>query len=108
VTTPFEHALEAGDLDQLRASPKADLHVHGVGGGSRAFLRERTGRDIAPSDRVFRSMAEMDAWTQDNIADLFRGPTGRALAFEATFTQAQSDGVTRIDLGEDVWGVTLH
>jgi adenosine deaminase len=108
MTTPFERALEAGDLAQLRTCPKADLHVHGVGGGSRAFLLERTGRDIAPSDRVFGSLAEMDAWTQANIADLFRGPSGRALAFEATFAQARSDGVTRIDLGEDVWGVTLH
>ena len=44
----FTDALEAGDLAAVRACPKADLHNHGGGCGSRAFLRERTGHDVAP------------------------------------------------------------
>lgn len=108
MSTPFQRALEAGDLTGLRTCPKADLHVHGIGGGSREYLRARTNRDIAPMTGVLTSMAEMDAWTQANVGDLFSGAAGRALAFEATFAQAASDGVTRIEFGEDVWGVTLH
>ncbi len=108
MSTPFQAALEAGDLAGLRACPKADLHVHGIGGGSRAYLRERTGLDIAPIEGVLGSMAEMDAWTQANIGDMFKGASGRGLAFGATFAQARLDGVTRIEFGEDVWGVTLH
>src|ERR1700729_2280283 len=108
MSNPFQTALEAGDLDAIRACPKSDLHVHAIMGGNRDFLRERTGRDVAPLEGVLDSMAEMHAWVNDNVADLFAGADGRALAFEATFVQAQRDGVTRIEVGEDVWGVTLH
>jgi len=104
----FEIALEAADLAALRACPKSDLHVHAIGGGSRDFLRERTGRDIPPIEGILDSLAEMDVWTQKQVGDLFSGAMGRALAFEATFAQARRDGVTRIEVGEDVWGITLH
>jgi adenosine deaminase len=30
------------------------------------------------------------------------------VGIEATFVQARRDGVTRIEAGEDVWGITLH
>lgn len=53
----FQTALRDGDLAGVRARPKADLHVHGIGGGSRAYLRERWGRDVAPVDRLLGSMA---------------------------------------------------
>jgi hypothetical protein len=33
---------------------------------------------------------------------------GRMLGIEATFVQARRDGVTRLEAGEDVWGITLH
>jgi adenosine deaminase len=82
--------------------------VHAIMGGNRDFLRERTGRDIAPLQGVLRSMDEMHVWATDNVGDLFAGAEGRALAFEATFVQARRDGVTRIEVGEDAWGITLH
>ncbi|WP_304169089.1 hypothetical protein [Phenylobacterium aquaticum] len=102
----FQAALEAGDLAGLRACPKADLHIHAVMGGDRDFIRERTGRDIAPLEGVLGSMDEMHAWVDDTTGGVFRGAAGRALAFEATFVQAVKDGVTRIEVGEDVWGIT--
>jgi adenosine deaminase len=108
VNTPFQTALEHGDLEAIRACPKSDLHVHAIMGGNREFLRERTGRDIAPLQGVLRSMDEMHVWARDNVGDVFAGVEGRALAFEATFVQAQRDGVTRIEVGEDAWGITLH
>jgi adenosine deaminase len=42
------------------------------------------------------------------VGDLFAGAEGRALAFEAAFVQARRDGVTRIEVGEDAWAITLH
>jgi len=108
MASSFADALEAGDLDALRRAPKADLHVHGVGGGDRAFLRERTGVDIAPLAGRLASMAEMHAFTDANLTPIFGGVSGRALAFEATFVGARKDGVTRIEFGEDVWAITLH
>lgn len=104
----FETALVAGDLDALRRCPKADLHVHGVGGGSRAYLRDRIGCDIAPLEGALSSMAEMHAWADEHLAPLFEGTAGRELAAEATFAQARLDGVTCIEFGEDAWGITLH
>lgn len=108
MSTPFQTALEAGDLAGLRACPKADLHIHAILGGCREFIRERTGRDIAPLEGVLGSMDEMHAWTNAQTGDVFEGADGRALAFQATFVQAKKDGVTRLEVGADVWEITLH
>jgi adenosine deaminase len=108
MTTAFQIALEADDLAAVRACPKAELHVHAIMGGNRQFLLERTGRDIAPLEGVLGSMDEMHAWVSAATGDMFAGPAGRGLAVEATFVQARLDGVTRLEVGEDVWGVTLH
>jgi adenosine deaminase len=108
VSSDFVTALETGDREAVRRAPKADLHIHGIGGGDRVFLRERTGVDIAPVDRALESMAEMHAFVDANLSSLFAGAEGRALAFEATFVQARKDGVTRLEVGEDAWGITLH
>jgi adenosine deaminase len=109
VGSPFQAALEARDLDGLRACAKADLHVHsGVISGDRAFLKERTGLDIRPVDRVLTSMDDMHAWVRGQVGDYFRQMPGRMIGIEATFVQARRDGVTRLEAGEDVWGITLH
>jgi adenosine deaminase len=102
----FTAALEADDLDGVRAVPKADLHAHSTGSGNRAFLRQRTGFDVAPVRAPLRSMAEMHAWYAAHIGSLFDGADGRLLALEASFAQATSDGVTRIELGDDCWVLT--
>ena len=104
----FHAALASGDLAAIRACPKADLHVHAIMGGSRDFIEARTGRRIAPLEGTLHSMREMDAWVGERVGDIFAGADGRALALEATFVQASQDGVTRIEVGEDVWGITLH
>lgn len=104
----FAAALETGDLPALRRAPKADLHIHGFGGGDRAFVRQRTGVDVAPVDGVLPSMAAMHAFAEERLAPVFAGTVGRALALEATFVQARKDGVTRLEVGEDAWAITLH
>ena len=107
MSTPFEDALLARDIGALRQCPKADLHNHFIGGGNRTWLSQISGRDIAPLDRPIKSMAEMHAWTDRHINPLFPGPKGRLTLFETTLIQARHDGVTRLDIGEDVWGITL-
>ena len=87
--------------------PKSDLHNHAFGGGNRAWIARTTGRDIAPLDHPLGSMGEMHEWVGRHIGPLFDGPTGRLTAFEATLVQARDDGVTRLEVGEDVWAITL-
>ena len=106
MSSAFQDALERRDLAAIRACPKADLHVHAILGGCREFLHERTGYDIVPLQGVLHSMDEMHAWTHANLKPVFGEGEGRALAFEASFVQAAKDGVTRLELGADVWEVT--
>lgn len=107
MTTTFQDALKANDIHALRAIPKSDLHNHALAGGHRALVSEWAGRDVAPLDRPLASMTEIHAWVEDRLGSLFNGPNGRLKAFEATFVQAKYDGVTRLEVGEDVWAITL-
>jgi len=105
----FIDALTRRDLAAIRRVPKSDLHNHGLASGNRDFIRERTGRDIAPVTQPLRSMAEMHAWFDANIAPVFKSlPPDEAhrLGREAPFVQARLNGVTRIEFGEDVWMVS--
>ena len=107
--SPFQDALEARDLAGLRACAKADLHVHAqFVSGDREFLKQATGLDIRPVDRVLTSMGDMHAWVRDQGRGLFDRMPGRVLGVEAAFVQARKDGVTRLEAGEDVWGITLQ
>jgi hypothetical protein len=106
--SPFQTALETGDLDTIRRVPKSDLHNHFFLGGNRALVSEWAGKDIAPLDHKLGCMAEMHEWVQAKFGTLFAGAQGRLKAFEATLVQAKSDGVTRIETGETPWAITLH
>jgi len=107
MTATFQEALTTGDIDALRAIPKSDLHNHALLGGHRALVSRWAGRDIAPLDRPLTSMADMHAWVDNRLGSLFAGPKGRLRAFEAAFVQAKHDGITRLEIGEDIWAVTL-
>ncbi|MBO4809851.1 MAG: adenosine deaminase family protein [Lachnospiraceae bacterium] len=101
----FTDALGNGDLESIRKCPKADLHNHFVLGGSRRYLLENSGRDIRPITKPLNSMDEMHAWNAANIGDFFDTPEGRRTLIRATFEQAKEDGVTVLEIGEDVWGL---
>jgi hypothetical protein len=75
--------------------------------GTAVLVSEWAGQDIAPLDHPLSSMAEMHAWVEDRLGSLFHGPQGRLRAFEAAFVQAKHDGVERLEIGEDVWAITL-
>lgn len=102
----FIAALEMGDLDGVRRVPKAESHTHGPFGGDRAWLAERSGRDIAPVVRPLASMEEMHAWTATHVGDLFKGKGGRRLGWEGAFVRARRDGLVRVEFGDDVWMIT--
>ena len=101
----FIEALKSGNIDEIRTFPKADLHNHFVLGGSKEYILEKTGYAIRPIDKPLKSMAEMDAWSGEYIGNRFNSPEGRRLLIEATFAQAKKDGVTVLEIGEDVWGL---
>ena len=98
-------ALEQGNLETLRKYPKADLHNHFALGGSRRFLYQATGKKIEPLVHPLASMAEMDQWSQKYIGQYFNSTEGRKLLIRATFQQAKEDGVTVLEIGEDVRGL---
>ena len=103
----FTEALIRGDIAAVRSCPKADLHNHFVLGGSRAYLRAHTGKEIRPLDRPIHSMDEMHAWYARNLGASFETSEGRRLLIRAAFAQAKEDGVTVLEIGEDVWGLDV-
>lgn len=101
----FVEALESENIENIRKFPKSDLHNHFVLGGSREYILCNTGHEIKPINEPLSSMSEMDAWSGRYIGDHFNSPAGRRLLIEATFAQAKADGVTVLEIGEDVWGL---
>ena len=101
----FAEAIKGGALEEIRRAPKADLHNHFVLGGSRAYILRKTGYAIDPISRLLGSMGEMDAWCDKYIGSRFHSSEGRKLLIEAAFAQAREDGVSVLEIGEDVWGL---
>jgi adenosine deaminase len=97
----FISALQSGDLQALREVPKADLHNHT--GCSRVIFQKLTGVNVPPLDHKLHSIQEMEQWVHKNIGSVTDTTEGRVSSFEATFQQAREDGVTILDVGEDVW-----
>ncbi|MBO4686506.1 MAG: hypothetical protein J5628_07650 [Lachnospiraceae bacterium] len=101
----FTDALVLGNLDAVRRCPKADLHNHFVLGGSRQYLLKHSGKDIQPIKEPLHSMDEMHAWNSRNLGGCFETGEGRRMLIRAAFSQAKEDGVTVLEIGEDVWGL---
>ena len=101
----FIEALKKGDLETVRRFPKSDLHNHFVLGGCREYILSKTGYSIEPISGPIGSMNEMDAWSSRHIGNRFNSPEGRKMLIEAAFVQAKKDGVTVLEIGEDVWGL---
>ncbi len=101
-------ALQQSDLAALRRVPKADLHNHFVLGGSRAYLQQKTGWDIQPLSRPLHSMEQMHRWAQEHLGARFDSGPMRRLLIEAAFVQARQDGVSVLEIGEDVWGLNAY
>ena len=101
----FIDELKQENIEGIRKFPKADLHNHFVLGGSRKYLREHIGENIQAIKKPLHSMNDMHAWNEQNIGQIFNSSEGRRLLIDATFAQAKEDGVTILEIGEDVWGL---
>ena len=101
----FIDAIKSENLAAIRGFPKSDLHNHFVLGGSREYILGKTGYAISPISEQLKSISEMDAWSGKYIGNRFNSSEGRRLLVEATFEQAKQDGVTILEIGEDVWGL---
>lgn len=104
-SSSFIWALKNHDLAAIRKIPKSDLHNHFVLGGSRGYIKRKTGCDIRPIQTVLHSMADMHKWSNENIGSRFHSKDMRKLLIEAAFVQAKDDGVSVLEIGEDVWGL---
>jgi adenosine deaminase len=101
----FIEALQTRNLDAIRKIPKADLHNHFSLGGNREYIRKLTGIDIPSCDSVLSSMQDMHDWNAKYIGEKFNSSSMRKLLIDATFVQAKADGVSILEIGEDVWGL---
>lgn len=101
----FIEALKSENIENIRQFPKSDLHNHFVLGGNRDYIFNKTGHYIKSISKPLKSMDEMDAWSRKYIGNYFNSTDLRRLLIEATFVQAKSDGVTVLEIGEDVWGL---
>ena len=101
----FIDELKQKNIEGIRKFPKADLHNHFVLGGSRKYLCERIGENIQAIKEPLHSMNDMHAWNEQNIGQIFNSSEGRRVLIDATFAQAKEDGVTILEIGEDVWGL---
>ena len=50
-------------------------------------------------------MAEMHAWNAQNMGSYFETGDGRRMLIRAAFSQAKDDGISILEIGEDVWGL---
>jgi hypothetical protein len=101
----FKNALMNHDLEELKRVPKADLHNHFALGGNREYIFDKTGIWINACDETLMSMDKMHRWSKENLANHFSTQQMRKLMIEATFIQAKQDGVSILEIGEDVWGL---
>lgn len=101
----FMDALKSRALARIRKIPKADLHNHFTLGGDREYIRKLTGIDIPAFDGVLSSMQDMHDWNAKYLGEKFHSSSMRRLLIDATFMQAKADGVSVLEIGEDVWGL---
>lgn len=101
----FINALKQKNLEKIKLCPKSDLHNHFVLGGSRRYLKQLTGVEIEPVKAPLSSMDEMHTWNHINMGERFNGTAMRKVLIRAAFQQAKEDGITVLEIGEDVWGL---
>ncbi len=101
----FIEALENKNLATIRKIPKADLHNHFPLGGNREHIRKLVGIDIPFYDGILTSMQDMHDWNSKYLGEKFHNSRMRKLLIDSAFVQAKTDGVTILEIGEDVWGL---
>lgn len=101
----FMNALERQDINAIRSIPKSDLHNHFALGGNRGYIKEITGIDIPYCKGILKSMDDMHNWDNKYLGEKFNNKEMRKIKIDATFVQANLDGIKILEIGEDVWGL---
>ncbi len=101
----FMNALEREDINAIRSIPKSDLHNHFALGGNREYIKEITGIDIPYCKDILKSMDDMNNWDNKYLGEKFNNKEMRKIKIDATFVQANLDGIKILEIGEDVWGL---
>lgn len=100
----FIQALESRDMDLLKKVPKTDLHNHSTNGCSVEYAKRHAGIIVPKLEGKLKSMDEMHQWMSKNIDEYFKTTEGRNILLEGCFEVAKDDGITVLEVGEDVWG----
>lgn len=101
----FKDSLKHHNISGIQSVPKSDLHNHFVLGGNRKFIEQHTGHQILPMRGIAASMKAMDKWNAEYLGARFDSTEMRKLLIDAAFYQAKIDGITILEIGEDVWGL---
>ncbi|WP_415331372.1 adenosine deaminase [Clostridium perfringens] len=101
----FMNALEREDINAIRSIPKSDLHNHFALGGNREYIKKITGIDIPYCKNILKSMDDMYNWNSKYLGEKFNNKEMRKIKIDATFVQANLDGIKILEIGEDVWGL---
>jgi adenosine deaminase len=95
--------LNTYNLSHVQKLHKSDLHSHAGRGGNIRYIENWAGVKIAPPDRQFESLSEMQSWFVDNVKCHCPGIDGYLKRIEASFAQAADDtiGVLTLSYGID-------
>ena len=81
----FYKGLTEGDSNKLLSVPKSDIHNHSTKGCRRAWLEEKTGRNLANPPERFDGLTGMQEWFTETIKPYCSGSEGIILRWEGAF-----------------------
>lgn len=95
----FEDALKSGSLRKMRQLPKCDLHNHAARGGKQTYVEKMLGMSFPPTQIVFRSLEEADAWLKKGLSQSRLSSKMTYLkCVEASFVFAKEDSIMYLAL----------
>jgi len=98
----FENALKSSDLSTIRRIPKADLHNHCLLGIKLEKIREISGIAVEPFRYQGNGIRDINGWITEHYAPVLRIQGMFEQLVEASFRQAQEDGVVLLEMSVDV------
>jgi adenosine deaminase len=97
----FQNALRSGDPGEVAKFPKADLHNHSMLGCRLADMEAFYGEPIRPFVYMGNGIHDVNRWIAEVYVPVCRKPGAFEAAVRATFSRANSDGVTVLEMSID-------
>lgn len=89
----FLDAIRNRSLPDLQKIPKSDIHSHAGRAGNLRYIERWACVKIAPPEKPFDSLGQMQEWYEWNVKRHTPGMQGYLKRIEAAFAQAQEDHV---------------